>query len=346
MKCIHCDQEHPEDTQFCPKTGKKIIEPLLCPKCGSPVNPDEIQCIQCGEPLIQKEEVSLQPEIISETDLPQTSNEVPVSTAKTGSSNMRWLVLIIIAIAGLCLIAISIMGFWGVNFYKEQGATMTAESWTATPTATFTPTNTPTPTSTPTSTPTITPTSTMTPPPLKEGYQGYTISDFYISLPKQWESVDVDKDGINAILKALKGLKSDWAKNYADAFSAENIKNVLKFWAMDSEPLETGFASINIVSETSPLKISSKALCIQVPTYFKKMGVSLINSKCDFKINDLDVAQFTLRYNSGTYAVKQYQYYFVRGKKVWTMTLSVDEKYWTKYQQTFETIAESLRVNQ
>ena len=64
MKCPHCNQEHPDNTKFCPETGKKIeslkacsnpdcpdfskyilpLESHFCPSCGcelpeSQINP-------------------------------------------------------------------------------------------------------------------------------------------------------------------------------------------------------------------------------------------------------------------------------------------------------------------
>lgn len=62
MKCSHCDQEHPEDTQFCPMTGKKIIMPGFCQQCGKPVDPNWRHCTHCGRKLIQTDELPFQQE--------------------------------------------------------------------------------------------------------------------------------------------------------------------------------------------------------------------------------------------------------------------------------------------
>lgn len=64
MKCPHCGQEHPDNTKFCPETGKKMEslswvcsnpncdfrEPLpmsakFCPNCGKPLAGGEKKAI-------------------------------------------------------------------------------------------------------------------------------------------------------------------------------------------------------------------------------------------------------------------------------------------------------------
>jgi hypothetical protein len=57
MLCSHCNQEHPEGTQFCPMTGKKIILPNICPECGQLVDPQWLHCSNCGQMLIPPEEI-------------------------------------------------------------------------------------------------------------------------------------------------------------------------------------------------------------------------------------------------------------------------------------------------
>jgi hypothetical protein len=62
MQCSHCDQEHPEDTQFCPMTGKKIRIPGFCQQCGKPVDTKWRHCTHCGRKLIQADELPFQQE--------------------------------------------------------------------------------------------------------------------------------------------------------------------------------------------------------------------------------------------------------------------------------------------
>ena len=58
MKCPHCNQEHPDDYQFCPKTGKKIellkacTKNPSCPDHGKYIWPSDSQyCPRCGSEL-------------------------------------------------------------------------------------------------------------------------------------------------------------------------------------------------------------------------------------------------------------------------------------------------------
>lgn len=58
MKCLHCGQEHPDNFQFCPVTGQKLVPPFeactneQCPEFGKYVLPlDSRLCPSCGKPL-------------------------------------------------------------------------------------------------------------------------------------------------------------------------------------------------------------------------------------------------------------------------------------------------------
>ena len=62
MKCPHCNQEHPDDYQFCPKTGKKIellkacTKNPSCPDHGKYIWPPDTQfCPRCGAKLEEKQ---------------------------------------------------------------------------------------------------------------------------------------------------------------------------------------------------------------------------------------------------------------------------------------------------
>lgn len=220
-------------------------------------------------------------------------------------------------------------------------ATQTAEA--PTPTPTFTPTFTPTPT--PTSTPTSIPTPTATPPPLMSGWRGHAASGFYIALPERWESVDVEKEGIEAIWNLLEGINTEWARNIITMFSAEAMQEMIKFWAMDSEPAGIGYATANITFQPQAFPIEVDDLCILMPSLYEQMGIEMIEAECGLKINGLDAARFMTRLQMGPLAVKQYQYVYVQKGGLWTLTLTVDETEWSEYEPIFVTIAESFRVD-
>ncbi len=47
--CSNCGKEF--DGKFCPECGEKFVDKNACPKCGSPVKPDEKFCTECGARL-------------------------------------------------------------------------------------------------------------------------------------------------------------------------------------------------------------------------------------------------------------------------------------------------------
>jgi hypothetical protein len=51
MHCPHCNQEHADDSLFCPVTGGKIDRQAFCPACGRPVDPAWQHCSVCGRDL-------------------------------------------------------------------------------------------------------------------------------------------------------------------------------------------------------------------------------------------------------------------------------------------------------
>lgn len=60
MKCPHCGQEHPDDTKFCPETGKQMkLQALFCnnPACNyrKPLPPTSKFCPNCGFELTIQE---------------------------------------------------------------------------------------------------------------------------------------------------------------------------------------------------------------------------------------------------------------------------------------------------
>jgi len=219
-----------------------------------------------------------------------------------------------------------------------------------TPTATNTPTRTPTPTqtNTPTRTPTPTPsfTPTPSPDPLLVGWREYTVSGFRIALPEQWEVIDIDREGMDAILTLTRGLNTEWAQNTAAMLTSEGMQEMMKLWAMDTEPAGTGYANVNVVFQSMPFNVKIDDLCVQMDTAYQQMGITLLNSECGLEINGLDVGRFDVQVGVGAFAIKQYQYVYADGRNMWSVSLGVDETQWPKYTYTFVTIAESFRVDQ
>ena len=215
---------------------------------------------------------------------------------------------------------------------------MTAAAWTVTPTLT------PTPTATSTPTPTPTATATMTPFPVPAGWKGYTLSGFYVALPEPWKSVDVDRQGMDAILGMLKGFNTKWAQSVTSMFSSETLQKALKFWAMDTVPAGSGYASANVTFQSAPYALNTDDLCSQMPAAYRQLGVDVIDSQCGSRINEMDFDRFTTRLRAGAIDLKEFQYVFVDGRNLWSLTFSVDTTQWTEYETLFDTIAHSFRV--
>ncbi len=111
MQCPHCNQKHPEGTQFCPMTGKKILIPAVCPECGKPVNPNWLHCSYCGRTLIQAEGISNRQETQA-TGYPPSPVTIPgLSKTETSFSKVRRLMIaggigVLLIIAGIVLIVV------------------------------------------------------------------------------------------------------------------------------------------------------------------------------------------------------------------------------------------------
>jgi hypothetical protein len=234
-------------------------------------------------------------------------------------------------------------------------STQTAQAPTATETL---PPPTNTPTSTPTATPTMTrtatelPTETQTPtsvPDLSipEGWQKHEGSGFSIGLPAGWEAVVVDEEGMKVLLESgLKGNDSEWAKMMVEMFTSEEMVDMLKLLAIGPEPVGAGYATVNIMFERLPFPVKAASLCAQLQFAYGEMGIELLDYDCNLEINQIPAARFMTVMQSRFNAVQQYQYVFVQGRDLWTVTLGVSDTEWASYKLTFEQIAGSFRAEE
>jgi basic membrane protein A len=245
----------------------------------------------------------------------------------------------------------------------EIFATQTAQAPTATPTFTPTPTPTDTPTLTPTPTPTDTPsptptpTPTPTPPPtdtptptppvaidIPEGWVLYIAGDLALALPERWQAIDVTEEGVEAIFDTASALNEEWAQNLTAMFSAEAMKDKLKFWALDPKLAGSGFATVNVTQDAMPFALDAETLAGQLESVYEQMGLTVLAVEKDLEINGLDAARATIEAGVGPFTVRQDQYILVQDTDIWILTLAVDQTAWEDYEPTFATIAQTFHL--
>jgi hypothetical protein len=106
MQCPHCDQDHPEGSQFCPTTGKTILDPGACPECGNPVDPNWLHCGYCGRKLTPTEAKPIQQEAANVPQTPKPAPKIPMTA--TGSAKIRW-PIILGCLGGLLILAMIVL---------------------------------------------------------------------------------------------------------------------------------------------------------------------------------------------------------------------------------------------
>ncbi len=51
MKCPKCGFDNPDIASYCINCGARVDGKILCPKCGKPISPDEVECPHCGKKI-------------------------------------------------------------------------------------------------------------------------------------------------------------------------------------------------------------------------------------------------------------------------------------------------------
>jgi len=177
-----------------------------------------------------------------------------------------------------------------------------------------------------------------------DGWQEHASGGFSVALPERWKVVDVKEEGIDAVWDLLEGVDTEWARTATAMLSAERMKEMIQFWAMDSEPAGFGYAIAIVMRQDIPFPMSAEDLCVQMPAAYEQLGVDLVDTECGLTINGLDAVRFMVRLPVGALAVKESQYVFVGEDTLWTLTFGVDETKWSEYEPTFATAAESFRI--
>jgi Tol biopolymer transport system component len=180
--------------------------------------------------------------------------------------------------------------------------------------------------------------------PLGAGWRSFTVSDFYLTLPERWVSVDVNRETIKSILYSAENLNPEWVQNVIAQVSANDFPEMTKFWAMDAQPAGGVYALGNVALWVFSSPQSSESVCVEMPPVYQEMGVELLKAECGLEINQLDVARLTTRHTLPSLTVMQDEYYYVRENKSWVLTLSVEATQYENFSEIFDTIAGSFRL--
>jgi hypothetical protein len=140
-------------------------------------------------------------------------------------------------------------------------------------------------------------------------------------------------------------LDTEWARSISEMFTTEAMRELIKFWAMDTEPAGAGYATANITFQSLGIPFEIDDFCAQMNSVYKQMDIEIIEDLCDLRINDMDTARFTIRLKVGAISIKQFQYVYMKEKKLWALSIGVDETVWSEFEPTFITIAETFFVD-
>lgn len=202
-------------------------------------------------------------------------------------------------------------------------------------------------------TPTLAPEPTQSPSPtatvpsgnlnLPAGWIEYTTDEFSIGLPESWEIVDIDEEGMQALMDLLSQYDPAWAEALESTYMGEAVTPPI-FFAMDTEMVGMGYSNVNITKETFPLPFPMRDLCAEIDTLYAQMGMNIIDSNCDLSINGLDAARYNIETRVGNITTQQYQYIIRYSTTYYFISLSVDQSGWSNYQSIFEGIGESFTI--
>jgi len=201
-----------------------------------------------------------------------------------------------------------------------------------------------TPGSTNTSSPSIV--HTLTPFPLEEGWQDYSMSGFRLALPESWEVIDVNPSNVDEIWKKLEEVDADWANTIKVLFSSQYVQEAIKLWAKDESTAIDGQGNLVVVSQKLPVFFSTENLCEQLKSAYELLGGRIIDSTCGMQINGMEAHRFTLRVKVGAHSIKQRLYLFTLGRQIWAINAYVSGKGWSLYDPVFNQIANTLRINE
>jgi hypothetical protein len=150
----------------------------------------------------------------------------------------------------------------------------------------------------------------------------------------------------------MSGYLEDWARRHPDAaedpdaLTAEELAELYKLWARDTEPPADGYAVLSVLEEDLFFTITADDLCDgSSARYEDESGVEVLALDCGLKINGLNATRAIIRYSQDGKTFQQYEYSYTQGSTVWILALSTYEANWRTYEPIFKIIAGSFRAD-
>jgi len=205
---------------------------------------------------------------------------------------------------------------------------------------TFDANDTPAPTLEPTPEPTSTSESFLS---LPANWVEHISTDFVIGLPQGWEVVDIDQEGMDAMMDLLSEFDPTWADTIESTYASESVVPPL-FFAMDTQMYGLGYANISVNKETLPIPIPIRDICTELDLAYGQMGMDILESDCNLTINGKPAARYMIGMTMGSITTQQYQYLYMNSRDFWIINFSVDQSGWSQYQSVFIEIADSFTI--
>jgi hypothetical protein len=290
--------------------------------------------------------------------IPQGERNPEKASSSLGNLSTKSIILGLLVIFILCVAGIVTVIFTVLPRLKDTpstdlspGTEAISEGMTATPTSTETLVPTPIP---PTATFTLEPTaeSTITPEPtessqssidLPPGWIEHTSDAFSIELPDDWEVVDIDQEGMDAMMDLIAEFDSSWADTIESTYGSGSVTPPI-FFAMDTKMVGMGYPNININKETLPIPLQIEDVCEELIVIYDQMGLDIVEFDCTLNINDLNAAKFKIEMTIGTIMTQQYQYLYLDNLDFWSINFTVDQSGWSEYEPLFVEIANTFTI--
>ena len=338
MKCPHCNQEHPDDSLFCPVTGRKMLRPInVCPQCGQPVDPKLSYCTFCGYQLIQPEPVPT-----PAAPLPTLAPPIKlvVSKAATTARPSRKAPLFLIAGGiGLVCIFMAILSISLLGYFKPAVVHPSA-TWTPSPTFTFEPTLTYTPIPTDTPLPTQALPAAICPPGSNR-LQGRGVD---MCLPLSWQGGS--DQALDTVISTLNGMGSSGQK-YAALLDSSRSTTI--FWAFDTQESSVA-TNVNVQNDFASMPIAQfmQGECQQLPAYYQQQVGGTANCLETGLValgNFTDIGRVVIEETISGTAMQAVQYLVKQGDTFWEITFTTDPSRYSAELPIFEGAISTLQIN-